>query len=122
MKSGPTILSAAAIGLIALSPLAAHAHPMLVRSNPAAGEKAKEPIQISLWFSEKIEPVYNKIEVVDGVGAHFEDGKPTVDASDRALLHVRVKQLPAGTYRVRWRVSAADSHKMEGSFSFQVAR
>lgn len=121
MTSRSTILSMAVIGTAALSPLTAYAHPMLVRSMPAAGTKATAPEELSLWFSEKIEPVFNKVEVVDGAGKHFEDGKPTLDASDKALVHVRVKQLPAGAYSVRWRVSAADSHKMEGSFNFQVA-
>jgi methionine-rich copper-binding protein CopC len=84
------------------------------------GAKLKAPQAISLLFSEKIEPVFNKIELLDAAGAHFEDGKSTVDGSDKALLHVRLKQLPAGQYSVRWRVSAADTHRMEGSFSFQV--
>lgn len=120
MKPRSTILSTAAIGLVALSPLAASAHPALVRSSPASGIKAKSPEVVSLWFSENIEPVFNKVEVVDGAGTHFEDGQAAVDGSDKALLHVRVKQLPVGSYSVRWRISAADSHTMEGSFSFQV--
>ena len=107
-------------GVLALSPMAAFAHPMLVRSTPKVGAKIKAPEQVSLWFSEKIEPIFNRIEVTNGAGMHFEEGKPTPDGSDKALLHVSLKPLPAGMYKVRWRVSAADTHKMEGSFSFEV--
>ncbi len=110
-----------AAGLIGLSSSAAFAHAMLMRSNPATAAKVKAPQELSLWFSEKIEPVFNNIEVVDGKGAHVEDGKATLDGSDKTLLHVRLKPLAAGTYSVHWRVSGQDSHKMEGSFSFQVA-
>lgn len=104
----------------ALSTSMAFAHPSLIRSNPIAGAKVKAPEQVSLWFSETVEPVFNRIEIVDRAGTHFEEGRPMVDASDKTHLHVRIKHLPIGFYHVRWRVSAADSHKMEGSFSFQV--
>ena len=119
MKPRSLILSTV-IGLIALAPPTASAHPTLVRSSPTGGAKAKSLEVVSLWFSEKIEPVFNKVEVVDGAGTHMENGKAVVDATDRTLVIVRVKQLPVGSYSVRWRVSAADSHKMEGSFGFQV--
>ena len=110
----------ATVGALALSPVAASAHPMLVRSTPKVGAKIKAPENVSIWFSEKIEPVFNRIEVVDGAGTHFEEGKPTLDGADKALLHMRLKPLPVGSYKVRWRITAADSHKMEGAFSFEV--
>lgn len=121
MKSRSMILSISLTGIVSLCPLATAAHPMLKRSSPTAGATAKAPDEVALWFSEKIEPVFNRIDVVDAAGTHFEDGKAAVDAFDKACLRVRVKQLAAGSYSVRWRVSAADSHKMEGSFRFQVA-
>lgn len=107
--------------LLTLSPFAAYAHPTLVRSTPAADAAVKAPVELSLRFSEEIEAVFNKIEVTDGAGAHFEDGKARLDGSDKTLLHLRLKPLAAGSYTVRWRVSGADSHKMEGSFGFKVA-
>ena len=99
----------------------AFAHPALSRSEPAAGAKVKSIESVSLWFTEKIEPVFHRIEIVDAAGAHFEEGKATIDSSDKSLLRLRLKPLPAGSYRVRWRVSGGDTHKMEGSFAFEVA-
>lgn len=121
MKTRLQHLSMAVIGTAALASSAAFGHPSLVRSQPVAGSKAKPPEQVSLWFSEKIEPVFNRIEVVDGSGTHFEAGKPKIDESNGMHLRVGLKPLPAGSYSVHWRVSASDSHKMEGVFSFQVA-
>lgn len=118
MRLYPLPLAAAAI--LAISTASASAHPTLVRSTPRAGSKIAAPEQVSLLFSEKIEPVFNKIEIVDNAGTHFEDGNATPDGVNQAILHVRLKQLPAGLYKVRWRVSAADTHKMEGSFGFEV--
>ncbi|MDE2361166.1 MAG: copper resistance protein CopC [Hyphomicrobiales bacterium] len=112
--------SAFIFGTIILLPITALAHPKLVRSNPAENAKIEAPQSVSVWFSEKIQPVFNKIEVIDAKGAHFEAGKPAIDSADGTLMHVRVKQLRPGSYSVRWRASGADSHAMQGSFSFQV--
>ncbi|MCB1545281.1 MAG: copper resistance protein CopC [Rhodoblastus sp.] len=111
------LLTATSFALVTAPALA---HPALLRSDPAAGGTAKPPAVVSLWFSEKIEPVFNKLEIIDARGVHFEDGKASVAADDSKRLDVRVKPLPAGRYRVHWRASAADTHKIEGSFAFQV--
>lgn len=105
---------------LSLASAPAMAHPALLRSEPAAGGKGKAPTAVSLWFSEKIEPVFNKMEIVDAKGVHFEDGKATVAADDARRLDMRLKPMPAGQYRVRWRATAADTHKVDGSFTFQV--
>ena len=115
-----SILPLATATSLVLASAPAFAHPSLLRSEPAAGAKVRAPSVVSLWFSEKIEPVFNKLEIIDAKGAHFEDGKASVAADDSKRLDVRVKPLPAGRYRVHWRASAADTHKIEGSFAFQV--
>ena len=112
------LLTATSFALVTAPALA---HPALLRSDPAAGGTAKPPAVVSLWFSEKIEPVFNKIEIIDASGAHFEDGKATVATGDGKRLDARLKPLPVGQYRVRWRATAADTHKVGGSFTFQVA-
>jgi methionine-rich copper-binding protein CopC len=38
------------------------------------------------------------------------------------VLHVGLKPLPPGTYRVHWRVLSVDTHTTEGSFTFQVGQ
>ena len=116
-----SILPLATATSLVLASAPAFAHPSLLRSEPAAGAKVSAPSVVSLWFSEKIEPVFNKIEIIDASGAHFEDGKATVATGDGKRLDARLKPLPVGQYRVRWRATAADTHKVGGSFTFQVA-
>jgi len=60
--------------------------------------------------------------VLDSNGARMNAGNAVVDKSDRKLLRVPVKVLPAGTYTVKWRVLSADTHTTEGNFTFQVAQ
>lgn len=110
----------ASIGLLFIFAAQAQAHPTLVRSEPAAGGKDKTPAGIALHFSERIQPVFNRIEVIDAKGAHYEEGKAVVDPSNKSLLRVELKGLPVGFYVVKWRASGADSHPVEGSFRFEV--
>jgi len=35
-------------------------------------------------------------------------------------LRVALKPLPAGTYKVIWRVLSVDTHRTNGSFTFRV--
>ena len=43
-----------------------------------------------------------------------------MDASDATVLTVSVGNLPAGTYKVTWKVTSVDTHKTHGSFTFTV--
>ncbi|MBV8649831.1 MAG: copper homeostasis periplasmic binding protein CopC [Alphaproteobacteria bacterium] len=110
----------AAAALVALTSVAfAHAH--LVKSLPAGGSTVKvAPGEITLWFTEALEPNFNTVEVVDAQGNRFDDGAPALDASDKKMLHVALKTLPAGRYKATWRVVSVDSHHTEGNFSFKV--
>ncbi len=73
-----------------------------------------------MWFTEALEPTFSAAEIVDGSGNRFDQGQATLDASDKKILHVAVKALPAGSYKVTWRVVSVNSHHTEGNFSFKV--
>ncbi len=118
MASCRAMIATLGLGL-ALIPQA-HAHPTLVRSEPPAGAKEKAPAGVALYFSEKIQPVFNKIEVTDARGVRCEDGKALLDTSDRSVLRISLKPLQPGSYLVKWRAAGTDSHPMEGSFRFEV--
>jgi methionine-rich copper-binding protein CopC len=106
--------------LVALTSVAfAHAH--LVKSLPAGGSTVKvAPAEITLWFTEALEPSFSTVEVVDGSGNRFDQGEAVPDPSDKKILHVALKALPAGRYKATWRVVSVDSHHTEGHFSFKV--
>ncbi len=108
----PLLLGAASI---------AHAHALLDHANPRVGSTvAAAPTELSLWFTQKLEPAFSRVEVHDANGARVDDGRAQVDAADATLLRVALKPLPAGTYEVRWQVLSVDTHTTEGRFRFIV--
>jgi copper resistance protein C len=103
-----------------LLPAAASAHAMLDRASPKVGSRvATAPKELTLWFTEKLEPAFSTAEVRNAQGA-VQSGKAHVDGSDRTELHVPLKTLSPGTYAVTWRVLSVDTHRTQGSFSFTV--
>jgi methionine-rich copper-binding protein CopC len=115
------ILTFAISALLAvMSGTAAEAHAFLDHAEPRVGSTVPTaPRELSLSFTQKLEPAFSSAEVSDANGARVDLGKPSVSAS---VMRVRLKQLSAGTYRVRWHVLSVDTHTTEGSFSFQVGQ
>jgi methionine-rich copper-binding protein CopC len=105
------IWSFATSGLLAIMlGTAAEAHAFLDHAEPRVGSTVP---------TAPLEPAFSSVEVSDGNGARVDLGKPSVSAS---VMRVRLKQLSAGTYRVRWHVLSVDTHTTEGSFTFQVGQ
>jgi copper resistance protein C len=77
------------------------------------------PRQVSLWFTQNLEPAFSGAEVRDSAGARVDQGA-RVDPANRSLMRVSLKPLRPGSYKVHWRVLSVDTHTTEGSFSFQV--
>lgn len=112
---------AACCALALLAPSLAFAHAHLDRSMPASGSTvAPAPKQVTLWFTEAIEPKFSSIVVRDAKGATMQDGAVSVDPSNKAQLRVMLKPLPAGTYKVIWRILSVDTHRSQGEFTFRV--
>ncbi len=112
----------ASLALLALlEATAAQAHAMLDRAEPRVGSSvAAPPRQLSLWFTEDIEPAFSTVAVQDSSGARVDQGKPRTDPAHPTVLRVSLKPLGPGTYKVQWRVLSVDTHPTEGSFSFHV--
>jgi len=115
-------ISAVPLVLLPLSIGAAYAHAFLDHADPRVGNTVKGPPRtLSLWFTQNLESTFSTIEVLDPNGARMNAGNASVDASDRKLLRVPLKVLPAGTYTVKWHVLSVDTHTTEGNFTFHVA-
>jgi methionine-rich copper-binding protein CopC len=115
--------SAAAVLIagFALTPVAAFAHAHLDHASPAVGSTvAQAPDEISLWFTEALEPKFSTIEVHDAQGTPVQSGPATLARDNTAQLRVPLKTLPPGTYRVIWRVLSVDTHRTQGDFTFRV--
>jgi methionine-rich copper-binding protein CopC len=99
---------------------AANAHAFLDHAEPRVGSTvATAPRELVLSYNQNLEPAFSSVEVSDASGARVDLGKPKISAS---VMRVGLKQLPPGTYRVRWQVLSVDTHTTEGSFSFHVGQ
>lgn len=100
----------------------AHAHAVLDHAIPAAGSAVREsPAQLSLWFSDRIEPAFSRVEVLDAAGRRVETGDAQLDRADLKRLQVALPTLAPGRYRVAWRVLSVDTHVAKGNFTFDIA-
>jgi methionine-rich copper-binding protein CopC len=116
-----TLAAGAAMPLLAASAAFAHAH--LVRATPAVGTTVHEaPSEILLRFNEKLEPSFSTVVVRDPVGKQVDKADAQVDKSDRLQMRVSLPPLTPGVYKVEWRVMSADTHKVNGNFSFTVGQ
>src|ERR1041385_3073691 len=101
-----------------LAPAAAHAHAMLDHASPAVGNTVgSAPKEVVLSFTETLEPKFSSIEVRNANGAAVSAGPARASGPE---MRVSLKPLPAGTYKVIWRVLSVDTHRTNGSFTFRV--
>ena len=108
-----------AFGLLVLGSATAYAHAVLEQANPRVGSTVRTaPREVTLSFSQKLEPSFSSAQVTDASGARVDQG---AQVSGR-MIHVPVRALSPGSYRVRWHVLSVDTHKTEGSFTFRVGQ
>jgi hypothetical protein len=118
------MIAAASLALTALLSAApgASAHAVLDRADPRAGSTVRTaPSEVKLWFTENLEPAFSTVRVVAADGRPVDRGDGRVDADNPALLRITLSPLPAGAYRVIWRVVSVDIHVTRGEFSFNIA-
>jgi methionine-rich copper-binding protein CopC len=98
----------------------ASAHAMLDHAEPRVGNKvATAPREVTLWFTQKLEPAFSTITVLDAAGKRVDTGKTRVSGSQ---MSISLKPGGSGTYHVNWRVLSVDTHTTDGNFTFQVGQ
>jgi methionine-rich copper-binding protein CopC len=96
----------------------AQAHAFLDHASPLVGSTvASAPHEVTLTFTQKLEPAFSTATVTGPNGARVDAGKAQVSGN---TMRIGIKAGGAGTYRVRWRALSVDTHSTQGSFSFQV--
>lgn len=75
---------------------------------------------MKLYFTERLEPAYSSLRVLDARGAQVDRRDSRVDRANPALLRATLPPLPAGTYKVLWRVLSIDADITEGAFTFRI--
>jgi copper resistance protein C len=115
MRTQLAIVTALVLGL---GVGAAHAHAFLDHASPLVGSTVPSaPREVTLSFTQKLEPSFSGVQVTDSGGARVDTGKAQISGS---TMRVGLKPLAPGTYRVRWRALSVDTHTTQGSFTFHV--
>jgi hypothetical protein len=114
------------VHLLALAMLSAaspaFAHAFLERASPPVGsEVGASPPELSLTFTEGVEPLFSTIEVRNPTGVPVTTSKPQGASDTKRRLAIELPKLPHGTYTVIWHVTSVDTHKTEGKYQFTVA-
>jgi methionine-rich copper-binding protein CopC len=99
----------------------ATAHAFLERASPPVGsEVAAAPREITLTFTEGIEPLFSTIELRDAQGTTVATGQLHAQQGNNRRLVVELPALSSGRYTVIWHATSVDTHKTEGSYRFTV--
>src|SRR4051795_8591234 len=118
MRLSPMLYAVPLILLLATGEASAHA--MLDHSEPRVGNKvATAPREVTLWFTQKLEPAFSSVTVTDAAGKRVDTGKTRVSGSQ---MSISLRPGGSGTYRVKWHVLSTDAHTTDGSFTFQVGQ
>jgi len=116
----PFALFAVAVLMLGFASGKVEAHATLDHAEPRVGNTvAAAPHEVTLWFTQKLEPAFSRITVINAAGARVDSGKTRVSGSQ---MSVTLRDGGPGTYRVNWRVLSSDTHATEGSFTFQVGQ
>jgi hypothetical protein len=108
---------------LALGCTQAGAHAFLDRADPRVGSSvAVAPPEVSLWFSEALEPAFSTLQVMDRTGARVDRADAHLDRVDRQRITVTLLPLGPGDYKVVWRVVSVDAHVTQGDFAFHVGK
>lgn len=122
MRIAPLLAIAALV-----APLPAFAHPKLLAATPAANTAAAPTARVQLVFSERLVSQFSGVDVVmtgmPGMKMHGPTrmpGKASLAEDGKTLVVTFARPLPKGSYRVDWHVVSADTHRVQGNYSFEI--
>ena len=76
----------------------AHAHAFLDHAEPRVGNKvASPPREVTLWFTQKLEPAFSSVTVTNAAGERVDSGKARVSGNQ---MSVSLRSGGTGTYHV----------------------
>ncbi len=115
MRTLITVVSLLAMALVAP---AARAHAFLDHASPLVGSTVPTtPHELTLSFTQNLEPAFSAVQVIGPSGARVDQGKPQISGN---TMRVAIKAAGPGTYHVHWHALSVDTHTTQGSFTFHV--
>jgi len=112
------VTAACAVALTFSSTVFAHALP--TTREPAPNTEVSAPAQVTIHFSEPLEPAFSKITLTDAQGRAAASGAAQVDPQDKASMRLALQPLAPGRYTVHWIAVASDGHRTHGDYAFTV--
>ena len=107
--------------LAVIMPAPAFAHASLSRATPAAGSTVETaPPEVRLYFTERLEAALSRATLDGPDGRKISTSAAVVDPQNPAELVLKLPPLGPGHYTVKWHVVAVDTHRTEGTVSFDV--
>lgn len=96
----------------------AQAHAFLDHASPLVGSTVPTaPHELTLWFTQNLEPAFSSVEVTAPNGARADAGGARIGSN---TMRVALRSSGPGTYHVHWRALSVDTHRTQGSFTFHV--
>lgn len=105
-----------------LCPSISSAHAYIKKSTPLENETVKKaPSEVTIKFDESIQPAFHSIQVFDSNGSRVDQKNGRIDPKQPSILKSELKKnLPNGSYRIKWKVVSSDGHPVEGVIPFQI--
>jgi methionine-rich copper-binding protein CopC len=100
----------------------AYAHPRVKSTVPAENETvANSPTTIQIEFTERPVAKFSGIELLNAHNEAIPLAPSEVLASNSKVLVAPIKsKLDPGDYTVVWHAVAADTHRVEGRYTFHI--
>jgi len=109
-----------ALATLVLATVPAFAHAVPKAMTPAPDSTVSAPTEISMTFSEELEPKFSVIKLLDNTGAVVSKGASALDPADAKHMTLPLPRLPAGVYTVQWTSSATDGHRLSRTYTFTI--
>lgn len=110
--------------IILLNVPLASSHALPIKSEPAENQiLEKSPTNVTIFFTESIDPKISYIYVFDSKGNRVDKGDYAVFPKDPGKFDVTLNNLSGDVYTVSWFViSPSDGHITNGAFVFSVGK
>jgi copper transport protein len=121
-RKGTRLAAVAALALIIVAAWGspAFAHAVLQGTTPGSGATVKRsPSEVTLTFDEPVGTSLGGVRMYNSSSSRVDVGNPT-HSNGGKTVHVTTPHLSNGLYVVTWRVISADSHPVQGAFTFTV--
>lgn len=109
-----------AVATLVLCTLPACAHAVPKTMTPAPDSTVSAPSEISITFSEELEPKFSVIRLLDSQGAIVSKTSSVLDPANAKHITLELPKLPSGVYTVQWTSSASDGHRLSRTYRFTI--